>query len=188
MIKKSSKRVSKIKREIILVSIVATVLAVAGILTFAYILPAANNNIRKERIVAIYDSLKLDKTYLPTYESVFGEKRVYSYDAGRSYSSSKLYVRGANVDTTVAELKTAVTAAGFSYVGEPYPGSTAVQLHYKSAKNEYIRFTVDSKPRMDAFFNESHMGIKWTAADFALDPNAGPSNVTIKVNLDDNNE
>ena len=57
---------------------------------------------------------------------------------------------------------------------------------YKSPRNEYLRVSVESKTRGDDFFNKSQMGL--SINDITTSPNAGPSNVTIKVNLDDNNE
>jgi hypothetical protein len=161
---------------------------VIGIATVLYLYPIINNNLRENRIRAIYTSFHLSDTYIPTRDSIFGDKRVYSWDKGRSYSSSKQYYRGANVDVTVADVKKAITDAGFTYFEEPYPGATFTELHFKSAHNEYVRLTVSSKLRDDAIQNKTIMGAQPTATDLATNPNAGPANVTIKVNLDDNNE
>lgn len=152
---------------------------------------AAPTQERLIRINDIYDSFALDETKYQLVDSnVFGDKRVYEWDSGRTYSSAKTYTRGANVDVTVAEVRTAIEAAGFVYFGEPYPGSTFTELHFKSAKNEYVRLNVESKPRFDAIRNEVLMKGATAISDavITMDSNAGPSKVTIKVNLDDNNE
>lgn len=162
-------------------------LATVGVLTIGV---RANNDARLYRINHIYESLGIDTTdkYILQSQNVFGDKRFYSYDRGRTYSSEKQYIRAANVDTTAKELDTAVKAAGLSFIGEPYAGSTEIQYYYKSSKGEFVRVSVTSKLRNDAFQNSYWMSGKFSEADFKIDPNAGPSNVVIKVNLDDNNE
>lgn len=170
-------------------SIIAIILICILLAVIFFTLPGINNGIRKNRILSIYSSLNLNsEKYIITSESIFGDKRVYNWDSSRSFSSVRKYVRGANVDVTVKELKAAIANAGFVFFEEPLPGSTSVQLHYKSQKNEYIRMSVSSKLRDDAFYNELHMGVTISPETLAINPNAGPSNVTIKVNLDDNNE
>jgi len=136
---------------------------------------------RLDRINAIYNSLKLGSDFKLTNYDVFGNKKVYEWDAGRTFSSSKNFEKCANVDVTVNELRTAIEAAGFSYFEEPYPGSGFKELHFKSANNEYIRINVSSKVRDDAFRDN-------VSNAYNINPNDGPSNVTVKVNLDDNNE
>jgi hypothetical protein len=145
------------------------------------IIPSAN---RAARINNIYNSLAVGDDYTVVTSNIFGKKRVYEWDTNRSYSSSKTYAHDADVDATVANLRQKIEAAGFTYFEEPYPGSTYVQLHFKSEQNEYVRLTVSSKPR-DAALRED---TSTSAPGFSIDPNTGPSNVTIKVNLDDNNE
>lgn len=144
---------------------------------------------REARINAIYASLNIDPAlYREERRDIFGEKKVYDYDKSRSYSSSIEYLRGAAVGDTVRELDEKIKAAGFTFIDEPYPGTrSTTQYHYKSAKNEYIRLTVQSKPYWDYSVNRLLMGESISGLD-QLDPNAGPSMVTIKVNLDDNNE
>jgi hypothetical protein len=145
------------------------------------IIPSAN---RAARINNIYDSLAIGDDYTVVRSDVFGKKRVYEWDTGRTYSSSKTYTHDADVDATVANLRQKIEAAGFTYFEEPYPGSTYVQLHFKSANGEYVRLTVSSKPRDTALQGSTSPNDD----GFSIDPNTGPSNVTIKVNLDDNNE
>jgi hypothetical protein len=187
MNKKMKKLVAKNKKKIITIASIVTIIIVAALVICLYIAPAVNNNIRKDRIISIFNSLKLDdKKYTLTYESIFGDKRIYEWDSSRSYSSERIYIRGANVDTTVAELKQAITKTDFKFYEEPYPGITDFMYIYKSPKNEYLRVSVSSKTRQDDFFNKSSMGL--STKDITTDPNTGPSNVTIKVNLNDNNE
>ena len=144
---------------------------------------------RLDRIYSIYQNIHVsfDEGYLIGEQNVFGDKRVYDYDKSRSYSSSIVYYYGANVDKTAAELKQKIEAAGFKYIGEPYPGSNDIQYHFKSDKGEYVRLTVSSKPRNNAIMDANLMKQDDSAA-IDMDANTGPSVVTLKVNLDDNNE
>ena len=184
--KKLNKLIAKNKKKIIKITLIAVGVIVVVVACF-YAATAVNNNIRKDRIISIFNSLKIDdQKYTINYESIFGEKRIYEWDSGRSYSSERTYIRGANVDTTVAELKQAIAKTDFKFYEEPYPGSTDFMYIYKSPKNEYLRVSVESKTRQDDFFNRHNMGLP--TEDVTTSPNAGPSNVTIKVNLDDNNE
>jgi len=136
---------------------------------------------RLSRINAIYDSLKLGSDFKLTESNVFGDKKIYEWDNGRTYSSVKNYEKCDDVNNTVNKLRSAIEAAGFKYFEEPYPGSSYTQLHFKSDKNEYIRMTVSSKVRDDAMMANSNNA-------YSMSPNNGPSNVILKVNLDDNNE
>ena len=177
---------SKFYRKAIYVT--AGILATAAIVVSIHLLITTliPNTERKDRIEAIYSSLDLGSDYALTSANVFGEKRVYEWDTGRTYSSVKEYVKDSTVSETATELKAKIERAGFAFFDEPYAGSLDIQYHFKSTKNEYIRMSVSSKPRDDAFRKD---GPSTTSeATLALDPNAGPSNVIIKVNLDDNNE
>lgn len=143
---------------------------------------------RLTRINNVYTAIGVDDSYLLQDSDVFGDKRVYEWDSGRTYSSSKKYVHPDTVSNTVAELDAKIKAAGFAFIDEPYKGSVYTQYHYKSPKGEYVRLTVSSKPYDDATFNAYQMD-KDAPFDYeSFDKNAGPANVTIKVNLDDNNE
>lgn len=187
MVKKSKKHTKSVKNDIIFFTISGLVIAAIFIFLFTVVLPTTLNNIRKDRIISIYKSLNLDnQKYLIQSESVFGDKRIYEWDSGRSYSSQVDYVRSADVKTTVAELKSAIAKTDFTFYQEPYPGSVDFMYIYKSPKNEYLRVSVSSKTRNDEFFNKFRMGI--STDNITTDPNTGPASVTIKVNLDDNNE
>lgn len=150
--------------------------------------PVITTHERLSRIEAIYAELRLDGSYIPQSTNIFGDKRPYVSDPGRSQSSSVTYIRGANVDDTVADLKKRIEAAGFSYFEQAYAGSASEQYHFKDARGEYVRISVSSKPRDDDIQNKFLMKQQLTADDYNMDFNAGPSNVTVKVNLDDNNE
>lgn len=151
----------------------------------------ANNQARLDRIEAIYANLKLDTDeFQVTHQNVFGDKRVYEWDEGRSYSSVVKYVYGDTVTNTFDKLDSKIREAGFKFVDEPYPGAMAKQYHYKSENGEYVRLTVSSKLYDDVMRNTAIMKEDFTAAVEAASKNvdAGPSNIVIKVNLDDNNE
>lgn len=143
--------------------------------------------IRYDRISSIYDSLKLDNSYRVVTSNVFGDKRVYEWDKGRSFSSSVEYGHNDTVGNTFADLTKKIEARGFKKFDTPYAGSIAQQYHFKNNANEYIRVSVVSKVSHDMEIYGTPSLDDWLAI-----PNeqkyAAPSYVTIKVNLDDNNE
>ena len=147
---------------------------------------------RLDRINDIYSSINVGEGYVPTSINVFGDKRPYDWGGdfgkGRTYSSAIYYTHGDTVSNTVADLDQKIKAAGFEKFDEPYPGSTSIQYHYKSAKGESVRLTVSSKPYNDAWSNATAMKQEVPESVYAMDKNAGPSSVILKVNLDDNNE
>jgi hypothetical protein len=100
------------------------------------------------------------------------------------------YVHGDTVTNTFNELDAKIREAGFVFINEPYPGAVQRQYHYKSADGAYIRLSVESKKYADAIRNAAIMKQDITAAveQAGKDIESGPANVTIKVNLDDNNE
>lgn len=165
---------------------VATVVVVAYLT--AHIVDRQNSQARLDRIEGIYASLNLDDTYIPQSTAIFGDKRVYDWDKSRTQSSKIEYLHGDTVSNTVAALDAKIKAAGFTFFDEPYPTQGSTQYHYKSSKGEYIRLTVTSKPYWDANLNASVMKDDSGKGLEGLDTNAGPSVVTVKVNLDDNNE
>jgi hypothetical protein len=179
------------RQKVIGIGIIFMALAIFSVSILIFY-PAAHNYFREKRINAIYSSLNLSdvsKDYIaPVRENIFGERRVYEWDKSRTYSSEVEYVRAADVATTAAELDKAIKKAGYTYFEERYPGSLLKTPTYKSKNGEYIRVTVSSKTRDDALWNQMTMTDGVTDEFRNLDPNAGPSNVQIKVNLDDNNE
>jgi len=196
MIKKTKKSQLTLRKRFIW-SLIAILIGIGAAIVIGYLVintvTAISNSARKERIATIYQSLKLDESYTPVKVDIFGEKRVYEWDKGRSYSSSIQYVHGDTTGNTVTELDRAIKNAGFEFIDEPYPGSFDTQYHYKSGSGEYIRLTVSNKASDDEFENNRLMGKSLDQMgdnfrELAKDKNKGPANVTIKVNLDDNNE
>ena len=191
--KKSSLKTRKqhdhqLRHRIIVGAGIVVIAALAGLVLALVIVPTTTNDMRLSRINAIYKSIPLpENTYFNT-ENVFGDKRLYDYDKGRSTSSVKTFVVAKPVDETTTAIDKAIKDAGYTFFEEAYPGSTSKQYHYKTNKGEYIRLTVSSKLRDDAASNEILMNGKLSDEFFKIDPNAGPSKVTLKVNLDDNNE
>lgn len=190
--KKLSKTVAAAQQhkhhKVILLGFIFVIVALVIILASSYAIPTIANRQRLNRITTIYASLDLNDKFRLQHEEVFGDKRVYDYDKSRTFSSAKYYYYPAKVDETMKILDRSARTAGFVKFDEPYPGSTELQYHYKSSKNEYLRISVSSKLRNDAFYNSYAMTGKFSDEDFKIDPNAGPSEVVIKVNLDDNNE
>jgi len=167
---------------------IAVTTVVIGALVASNAIITQYNKDRLSRIDAVYTSLKLDDSFKVQDVSVFGDKRVYASDKSRTYSSEIDYIHGDTVSNTVAKLDEKIKAAGFTFVNEPYPGAVSTQYHYKSANGEYIRLTVSSKLYDDATTNAYAMNEDTSSIISKLDKNAGPANVIIKVNLDDNNE
>lgn len=141
------------------------------------------NQVRYDRISAIYTSFNLGDSYRIATSNVFGDKRVYEWDKGRTYASSVEYGHNDTVLNTYADLKKKIEAAGFSYFQSEYGGSVAQLDEYKNSAGEYVRVNVST--------SEVHAmniyGTPTAVTDIA-DTNAAPSYVVIKVNLDDNNE
>ena len=142
------------------------------------------NSERLHRIQDIYASLKLDASYRGVHSNVFGDKRAYSWDTGRTFSSSIEYAHNDTPANTRADLQKKIESAGFTKVGEAYEGSTTPQDHYRNSAGEYVRVSVSSKYVQDALTYGT------LSADNPLinHKDEAPTYVTIKVNLDDNNE
>ena len=169
---------------------IVVIAVLLGLVLALVIIPKVHNDARLNRINAVYDSIKLpaQANRYQEADNIFGDKRPYDWDSSRTYSSSKTFVIAKTVDETFNEIDASITAAGFAKFEEPYPGSTSKEYHYKNDKGEYVRLRVSSKPRDEAGFNELVMKGSYDDAFFKIDPNAGPSTVILKVNLDDNNE
>jgi len=168
------------------------VVAIATIVLAAFFVAnkVAAHNIgeRYDRIQSIYSNLKLDDSYRVERANVFGVKQFYNNDKNRTVSSSIDYVHGDTVSNTAKELNEKIKAAGFKFIDEPHKGSVVTQYHYKSIDGEYLHLSVSSKPYDDATTNAYVMDKDTSDIINSIDKNAGPSNVSIKVNLDDNNE
>ena len=175
------------RKRIIGLSFVILGLMIA-IIIFLVTVSAIQNNARAQRINQIFNSIPIPEKNFHYREDIFAEKRVYVYDASRSSSSLKEFVIASNVDTTFALMDKSIRDAGYTFFDEPYPGSVSRQFHYKTDRGEYIRMSVSSKLRDDAASSEIIMTGKLSDEFFAINANSGPATVTLKVNLDDNNE
>ena len=149
----------------------------------------ANNQARLDRIEEIYTSLKLDDTYAVTGQELFGERHPYEGDDKKSHASWTTYVHSDTVTNTFNDLDAKIRAAGYEFVSKPADRAVDKQAYYTSKKGEFVRLTVASKPFADAFQNATAMDKEvLESITNEYDVDAGPSNVTISVNLDDNNQ
>ena len=177
-----------IRHRIIMGSGIVVIALLLGLVFSLIILPRIGNNIRLYRINQIYSSIQLPQnTYFNT-ENIFGDKRPYQYDSSRTMASVKTFVVAKDVSDTATLMDKAIKAAGYTFFEQAYPDSTSKEYHYKSSKNEYIRLDVTSKYRNDIASDDELMTGTLPTDFFKIDPNAGPSTVTLKVNLDDDNE
>jgi hypothetical protein len=135
---------------------------------------------RKEKIEAIYSKIIAGEAYVLKSETVVGEKVLYGSDKTRSRSSLKVYTGNMNVDKAAADLKQKIESVGYVSDGEQYNNQNAIGYHFKSTDNTYVRLSVTGRT-----FNE----VQETLEDLnKIDPNSGPVEVKIRVNIDDNNE
>lgn len=167
-----------------LIVFVAFVLVSATAYTFVQLAEYRTSHTRLSEISSIYSSLNLDESYRIAKSDVFGDKREYSWDSSRSFSSSVEYGRNASVSDTFADLKNRIELAGFEQIEGPDYGPIARQDHYKNSDGQYIRVSVQSRAWYDAML----YGLETPAAQTPEATEVGPVYVTIKVNLDDNNE
>ena len=168
--------------------IFALIVFVAGSIMIG--VQAQENAERKARIMSVYDSLKLGDSYRPVKQNVFGEKQPYEGDAewakGRSHSSSVEYSHLDTPDNTRAELIKKIEAAGFKKIGGAYEDSIAPQDHFKNSDDEYVRLSVTNKLIQDEMIYGP--GFTDLGNPARMDRSTAPSYITLKVNLDDNNE
>lgn len=182
---RSRKNRAGISREkIILISAIVFIVVSLFTITSYILIPKMISESRKNRILDTYAKINLGDDYAIESQNIFGEKQVYEWDKSRRYSSSRDLIRGKNVDDTVQDLQTHIIKAGFKLIDHPYP----YQWQYKSNDNIYVRFNVLSKPRMEYIQNQSMMGEAVNMSVSKIDANTGPSLITLKINLDDNNE
>lgn len=143
-----------------------------------------HNHTRLEHIQNVYTKLDLGSAYKVAKYNVFGDKRVYSWDSDRTSSSSIEYGHNDTPSNTRAELTKKIEKAGYVKVGSAYEESTSPQDYFKNADDTYIRLSVTSRYIQDNLTygnlvdGDSLIGHKDEA----------PTYVTVKVNLDDNNE
>lgn len=194
MVKRTKKATNKqqldhhIRHRIIMGLGTIVLAALLGLVFSLIVLPKINNDTRLHRINQIYSSIKLPANVYSETDNIFGDKRPYDYDKSRSMSSVKTFVVAKTVTDTFDVIDKSIKAAGYVPFEEAYPGSVSKEYHYKTSKGEYIRLNVDSKLRLDTFQDAYWMTGKLPDGYEKIDPNSGPSIVTLKVNLDDNNE
>lgn len=190
---KITSRPWSVRFSIITIGIYGIVVATLILAAFSITILASNaeKNERISRIKDVYKSIAVEESCSERAGinvNIFGDKRVYPEDKGRTFSSSITCSRGDTVTNTAEYFDRQITQAGFTKIDEPYPGSVFKEYHYKNDDGVYVRLTVSSKPYDDTIQNETLLnGSKMTIPE-NFDTNAGPSNVTVKVNLDDNNE
>ena len=167
-----------------LIVFVAFVLVSVSAYAFVQLAEYRTSHTRLNEISSVYSSLNLDESYRVAKADVFGDKREYSWDNSRTYSSSVEYGKNASVSATFDDLKKRIEQAGFVQIEGPDYGPAARQDHYKSSDGKYIRVSVESKAWHDAML----YGLETPAPESPEAFETGPVYVTIKVNLDDNNE
>lgn len=197
MVKKKShakaKHVSHNKTHILVKKSIATYAVLVFVLFFTTALAThaiydlaktRHNNERRERISSVYTNLNLDNSYRPAKSDVFGDKRPYEWGKGRSFSSSIEYGHNDTPANTRAELTKKIEQSGFKKIGEAYENSASPQIHFKNDDGVYLRLTVTS-----GYVHNSLVYGNFAEGETFLDhKDEAPSYVTIKVNLDDNNE
>ena len=198
MAKKSTKRTQKVKHVSLspthvmikrsIVSYAVLVFLLFATIAFSWYLidrmvTSKVNQVRYDHISAIYTSLNLGDSYRVVNSNVFGDKRVYEWDKGRSFSSKIEYGHNDTVTNTFADLRKKIEAAGFTYVQSEYTGTVAQKDEYKNSDGAYVRVNVESDDIHDMLV----YGTPKRVADIA-NTDAAPSYVTVRVNLDDNND
>jgi hypothetical protein len=177
-----------IRHRIIMGSGIVVIALLLGLVFSLIVIPRVVNDIRLQRINQIYDSIELpENTYFNT-QNIFGDKRPYESDPTRTMASVKTFVVAKDVSDTATLMDNAIKAAGYTFIGQTYPDSTSKEYHYKTSRGEYIHLNVSSKYRSDVASDDELMTGILSTNYFQIDPNAGPSTVTLKVNLDDDNE
>ena len=191
--KKSRKHVSHNKTHILLkkgllvyalVVFLLFILVSLSALVIAHTVQAYGDHQRLTRIQQIYESLELDDSYRMADADIFGDKRVYEWDTSRTYASAISYGRNADRTETFKDLKKQIEAAGFEQINGPNYGEVARQDHYRSVDGEYIRVSIDTRAMYDSML----YGTDYPKPGSDAQIENGPVYITIKVNLDDNNE
>lgn len=143
------------------------------------------NQVRLQQITAIYDSLQLSDDYHMDQMNLFGDKRMYGTNQpGRTFASSIVYGYNATPDDTRAELRKRAEAAGFTLVQTEYENSVQPIDEYRNNSGNYLRIGV-----MSRYVHDKSLYGNYESSDSLMNhANEAPSYVTIKVNLDDNNE
>ena len=168
--------------------VIIALLAVAVIAMAGYaglrLMKVNTNKARLSEIIAIYDSMNLGESYQPISYNIFGDKRVYEYDKGRTFASEVEFGHNATPADTRVDLRKKVEAAGFTFVQTEYEGSIQPIDEFKNSKGNYVRIGVMSRSARDAIYYSNADG----EGPFIDTSDQSPAHISIKVNLDDNNE
>ncbi len=198
MSKKLKKTVIKNKKKIINSAMIISVIVTVGLILCLHIIPSVTNNIRKDKIISIFNDLKLDdQKYILMNEFGKGTATTMDWNISKDSRYTRTYVRQLEVNTTTIEINKLAIDAGWTYIGEPYtidpvyhfdPATTFAShsYNYKTTNNEYIKISAFSKLRMDALYNKPDMTQdELIKLDESI--NSAPTEVLISVNLDSNN-
>ncbi len=198
MSKKHKKIAAKNNKNIINSAIIIGAITIVGLVLCLHIIPSITNNIRKDKIISIYKSLKLDdQNYILMNEGGKDTANTLDWNINKNSTYTRTYVRQAEVNTTTIEINKLAIKAGWTYIGEAYtidpiyhydPATTFAShsFDYKTANNEYVKINTFSKLRMDALYNKPNMTQEeLIALDSAI--NSAPTDVIIQVNLDTKN-
>ncbi|MEI7918440.1 MAG: hypothetical protein WCH58_03590 [Candidatus Saccharibacteria bacterium] len=198
MSKNLKKIIVKNKKKITSGVIIISVITIISLILCLHVLPAVTNNMRKERIISIFKSLKLDdQKYILMNEMGKDTATTMDWNISKDSSYTRTYVRQLEVNTTTIEINKLAIDAGWTYIGEPYtidpifhfnPNTTFAShsYNYKTNNNEYVKISTFSKLRMDALYNKPNMTQdELIKLDESI--NSAPTEMLISVNLDSNN-
>lgn len=176
--KKQTEERSKVFAVLILLVIVAVLLV-----GLVYVVPGIAHKTRESHVKSIVTSLQLDESYVLQREFIYGDKRPNGLDGKKDTTSYVAYVRGADVNATVNDLRQKIEAAGFKFEKDDNPNGAIVKYQFKSDSNETIYLSVSSKLRNDAIQNATLMGENADSST-GINTNLGPSEITIKIDID----
>lgn len=154
------------------------------VMALVFVVPDVQNNIRKDRIISIANSLKLDdQKYTFQSELVRGQIMTLDWNISKNSVYIRKYTSSSDVATTLSEIKTAASNAGLIYVGDAYPSSSIHTIEFKTKSDDYVRFDVFSKLRFDELYNNPGMSQE-ELNELDKEANSAPTNIIISINLD----
>lgn len=181
--KKNQKKKQTTNRSNLLVVLIIVIVAAVLVVALAYAIPSIVHKNREAHVKSIVASLELDESYIKQKEFIYGDKRPNGLNGDKDKSSYVAYVRGANVDRTVDDLRQKIEAAGFKFERDKNPNGAIVHYQFRSESGEILYLSVSSKLRNDAIQNANLMGQNVDASN-SINTNAGPSEITIKIDID----
>lgn len=181
--KKNQKKKQTAKQSNTLVVLIIIIVAAVLVVGLAYAVPAIVHKSRATHVKSIVSSLELDESYIKQKEFIYGDKRPNGLNGDKDKTAYVSYVRGENVDATVSDLRQKIEAAGFKFERDKNPNGAIVHYQFRSASGEVLYLSVSSKLRNDAIQNAALMGRNIDTSN-SVNTNAGPSEVTIKIDID----